>query len=42
MNKGTKIKKLRKSGFRSRMKTTSGKKIINNKRRKKRSKINLF
>nr|QCI08628.1 ribosomal protein L34 [Spermothamnion repens] len=41
MNKGTKIKKLRKSGFRNRMKTHSGKKIINSKRLKKRHKINI-
>lgn len=41
MNKGTKLKKLRKSGFRKRMKTTSGRRIIKSKRLKKRYKINL-
>nr|QCI07737.1 ribosomal protein L34 [Nitophyllum punctatum] len=40
MNKGTKKKKIRKSGFRARMKTKNGKKIINNKRQKKRYSIN--
>nr|QCI08822.1 ribosomal protein L34 [Sphondylothamnion multifidum] len=39
MNKGTNIKKSRKSGFRARMKTPSGQKIINAKRKKKRKKI---
>ncbi len=42
MNKGTNIKKIRKSGFRSKMKTTSGKRIIKNRRRKKRSQITLI
>nr|QCI04892.1 ribosomal protein L34 [Bornetia secundiflora] len=41
MNQGTNIKKLRKSGFRSRMKTSSGRKIINLKRNKKRYQINI-
>lgn len=41
MNKGTKIKKLRKSGFRARMKTSSGKRIINAKRSKQRNKISF-
>lgn len=39
MNKGTKKKKIRKSGFRARMKTQSGQRIINNKRQKKRYSI---
>nr|QCI07788.1 ribosomal protein L34 [Pleonosporium borreri] len=42
MNKGTNIKKIRKCGFRSKMKTPSGKRIINNRRRKKRIKITLI
>jgi large subunit ribosomal protein L34 len=33
----SKIKKLRKSGFRRRMKTTKGRKIVNRKRRLKRA-----
>jgi len=41
MNKGTKLKKIRKSGFRARMKTVSGKKIIKLKRSKKRCRINI-
>nr|YP_009393625.1 ribosomal protein L34 [Caloglossa beccarii]ARW62187.1 ribosomal protein L34 [Caloglossa beccarii] len=41
MNKGTKIKKVRKSGFRTRMQTTSGKKIIKARRRKKRNKLSI-
>ena len=41
MNKGTKIKKIRKSGFLVRMKTVNGKKIIKQKRNKKRYKINI-
>nr|ARW64050.1 ribosomal protein L34 [Chondria sp. (in: red algae)] len=36
MNRGTKLKKLRKVGFLARMSTTHGRMIINNKRRKKR------
>jgi large subunit ribosomal protein L34 len=36
----SRIKKLRKSGFRRRMKTTKGRKIVNRKRRLKR-KINV-
>lgn len=39
MNKGTNIKKIRKSGFRIRMKKNSGKRIIKAKRLKKRYKI---
>lgn len=39
MNKGTKLKKVRKSGFRKRMQTKSGQRIINSKRQKKRYKI---
>nr|YP_009395897.1 ribosomal protein L34 [Dasya naccarioides]ARW65083.1 ribosomal protein L34 [Dasya naccarioides] len=42
MNKGTKRKRLRKSGFRSRIKTASGKRIIKEKRKKKRYSINLL
>lgn len=41
MNKGTKIKKVRKSGFRARIKTVSGKRIIKNRRKKKRYKLSL-
>jgi len=41
MNKGTKVKKLRKSGFRTRMKTASGRKIIKMKRYKKKLRINI-
>nr|YP_009295221.1 50S ribosomal protein L34 [Dasya binghamiae]AOH77233.1 50S ribosomal protein L34 [Dasya binghamiae] len=41
MNKGTKIKKLRKSGFRSRINKVSGKRILKARRRKKRYKISL-
>nr|ARW63628.1 ribosomal protein L34 [Chondria sp. (in: red algae)] len=40
MNTGTKLKKSRKLGFLARMSTKSGRKILNNKRRKKRQKIN--
>nr|YP_009391549.1 ribosomal protein L34 [Laurenciella marilzae]ARW59693.1 ribosomal protein L34 [Laurenciella marilzae] len=39
MNKGTKRKKLKKIGFLIRMSTKSGKKIISNRRKKKRKKI---
>nr|YP_010951860.1 50S ribosomal protein L34 [Laurencia obtusa]WMP12156.1 50S ribosomal protein L34 [Laurencia verruciformis]WMP12799.1 50S ribosomal protein L34 [Laurencia obtusa] len=39
MNKGTKLKKSRKIGFLIRMSTKSGRRIINNKRRKKRKQI---
>lgn len=39
MNKGTNLKKLRKSGFRMRMKNNSGRRIIKAKRLKKRYKI---
>lgn len=39
--KGTNIKKIRKSGFRIRMKTTSGQKIIKARRKKRRKKISL-
>nr|YP_009391143.1 ribosomal protein L34 [Dipterocladia arabiensis]ARW59287.1 ribosomal protein L34 [Dipterocladia arabiensis] len=41
MNKGTQIKRLRKSGFRARIKTVSGKKIIKLRRRKKRFKLSI-
>nr|YP_009397752.1 ribosomal protein L34 [Sonderella linearis]ARW66938.1 ribosomal protein L34 [Sonderella linearis] len=41
MNKGTNIKKIRKSGFLARMKKKSGKKIMNAKRKKKRYQINI-
>nr|YP_009398581.1 ribosomal protein L34 [Kuetzingia canaliculata]ARW67767.1 ribosomal protein L34 [Kuetzingia canaliculata] len=40
MHTGTKKKKMRKLGFLIRMKTHHGRKIINSKRHKKRSKIN--
>lgn len=39
MNTGTKLKKIRQVGFLSRMSTKSGRKIINNKRKKNRHKI---
>nr|YP_009396913.1 ribosomal protein L34 [Spyridia filamentosa]ARW66099.1 ribosomal protein L34 [Spyridia filamentosa] len=39
MNKGTNIKRIRKSGFRARMKKYAGKKIIKSRRNKKRQKI---
>nr|CRF40024.1 Ribosomal protein L34 [Laurencia snackeyi] len=39
MNKGTKLKKCRKIGFLARMSTKSGRRIINNRRRKKRKTI---
>nr|YP_009391753.1 ribosomal protein L34 [Acrosorium ciliolatum]ARW59897.1 ribosomal protein L34 [Acrosorium ciliolatum] len=39
MNRGTNLKKLRKSGFRIRMRSNSGRRIINAKRLKKRYKI---
>lgn len=32
-HRNSKIKKLRKSGFRARMRTTKGRKMLNNKRR---------
>lgn len=41
MDKGTKLKKSRKIGFLVRMSTKSGKRIINNKRRKKRKKLSI-
>nr|QCI06465.1 ribosomal protein L34 [Dictyurus purpurascens] len=41
MNKGTKIKKIRKSGFRIRMKTASGKRIVKARRKKQRNKISI-
>lgn len=41
MNKGTKIKKIRKSGFRARIKTVSGKRIIKNRRKKKRYQLSI-
>lgn len=41
MTQGTKLKKRRKSGFLSKMRKKSGKKIINAKRHKKRSQISL-
>nr|YP_009731997.1 50S ribosomal protein L34 [Gracilaria edulis]QHS70623.1 50S ribosomal protein L34 [Gracilaria edulis]UAD85525.1 ribosomal protein L34 [Gracilaria edulis] len=36
---GTNLKRFRKSGFRARIRTTSGRKILNSRRRKKRKKI---
>nr|YP_009399010.1 ribosomal protein L34 [Taenioma perpusillum]ARW68407.1 ribosomal protein L34 [Taenioma perpusillum] len=39
MNNGTKIKKIRKSGFRARKNTVSGRRII--KKRRKRGRINI-
>nr|QCI05130.1 ribosomal protein L34 [Centroceras clavulatum] len=41
MNKGTNLKKRRKSGFLVRMRTASGKKIIKLRRSKKRYKISF-
>nr|QCI04550.1 ribosomal protein L34 [Apoglossum ruscifolium] len=41
MNNGTKLKKVRKSGFRARIKTVSGRRIIKIRRRKKRYKLSL-
>ena len=41
MNKGTTLKKIRKSGFRTRMQSVSGRRIIKAKRRKKRYQINI-
>ena len=41
MNKGTNLKQRRQSGFRTRMKQMSGKKIIKARRSKKRTKISL-
>nr|YP_009392585.1 ribosomal protein L34 [Bostrychia tenella]ARW61147.1 ribosomal protein L34 [Bostrychia tenella] len=41
MKTGTKLKKLRKSGFLSRMQRKSGQKILNNQRRKKQNKTNV-
>lgn len=41
MKTGTRLKKVKKSGFRIRMKSKSGQKIINNKRKKKRKSINI-
>nr|YP_009392161.1 ribosomal protein L34 [Osmundaria fimbriata]ARW60723.1 ribosomal protein L34 [Osmundaria fimbriata] len=41
MHTGTKRKKMKKSGFLSRMRKKSGKRIINTKRKKKRFQINL-
>lgn len=41
MKTGTKLKKRRKSGFLSRMQRKSGKKILKNKRNKKRKQISL-
>nr|YP_010502368.1 50S ribosomal protein L34 [Grateloupia turuturu]QHD45237.1 50S ribosomal protein L34 [Grateloupia turuturu]UXC96781.1 50S ribosomal protein L34 [Grateloupia turuturu] len=38
---GTNIKRKRKSGFRARMKTTSGRKIINSRRNKNRKNIGI-
>nr|ARW68199.1 ribosomal protein L34 [Chondria sp. (in: red algae)] len=40
MNIGTKLKKIRQIGFLTRMSTKSGRKIINNKRKKRRQKLN--
>lgn len=41
MNKGTQIKRLRKSGFRARIKKASGRKIIKLRRKKNRSQISI-
>nr|YP_009397131.1 ribosomal protein L34 [Thuretia quercifolia]ARW66317.1 ribosomal protein L34 [Thuretia quercifolia] len=41
MKKGTKLKKVRKSGFLTRMKTVSGKRIIRAKRKKQKHRINI-
>nr|YP_009398797.1 ribosomal protein L34 [Cliftonaea pectinata]ARW68175.1 ribosomal protein L34 [Cliftonaea pectinata] len=41
MSKGTKLKKVRKSGFLKRMKRKNGRKIIQAKRNKKRVKISI-
>nr|YP_009396710.1 ribosomal protein L34 [Ophidocladus simpliciusculus]ARW65896.1 ribosomal protein L34 [Ophidocladus simpliciusculus] len=41
MKTGTQVKKIKKSGFLVRMKTKSGQRIINARRKKKRKKINL-
>ncbi|CCP38038.1 50S ribosomal protein L34 (plastid) [Chondrus crispus] len=41
MTKGTNRKKIRKAGFRARMKTVSGRRIIKARRRKKRKRIGL-
>nr|UAD87539.1 ribosomal protein L34 [Gracilaria salicornia] len=38
---GTNLKRIKKSGFRARMSTSSGRNILNAKRRKKRKKIAL-
>nr|YP_063509.1 ribosomal protein L34 [Gracilaria tenuistipitata var. liui]Q6B951.1 RecName: Full=Large ribosomal subunit protein bL34c; AltName: Full=50S ribosomal protein L34, chloroplastic [Gracilaria tenuistipitata var. liui]AAT79584.1 50S ribosomal protein L34 [Gracilaria tenuistipitata var. liui] len=38
---GTNIKRVRKSGFRARMSNSSGRKILNSRRRKQRKKIAL-
>lgn len=38
---GTNRKRIKKSGFRARMQTTSGKKILSSRRQKKRHKISL-
>lgn len=39
MTKGTNLKKIRISGFRVRMKTVSGRKIIQSRRKKRRKRI---
>nr|YP_009394030.1 ribosomal protein L34 [Rhodomela confervoides]ARW62592.1 ribosomal protein L34 [Rhodomela confervoides] len=41
MKTGTRLKKVKKSGFRVRMKSKGGQKTIKNKRRKKRKLINV-
>lgn len=38
---GTKRKRIRKSGFRARMKTSDGRRILQSRRRKKRKKISI-
>ena len=40
MNRGTKLKKIRKVGFLTRMSTKNGRKIINRKRRKRKQQLN--
>jgi len=39
MNKGTKLKKVRKSGFRARKRTVSGRRIIQKRRKKNRGNL---
>nr|YP_009392790.1 ribosomal protein L34 [Caloglossa intermedia]ARW61352.1 ribosomal protein L34 [Caloglossa intermedia] len=41
MNKGTKVKQIKKSGFRARIKSVSGRRIIKYRRNKKRCRLSL-